>query len=731
MISFLNSAFLWGLAALTIPLILHFIQSSRTERLPFSTIRFLKAAHKRSSRRVKMENFLLMLLRLLLLALLVIAFAMPVIRTTKFGNILGRTSRDVAVVIDGSYSMNYRLSRQVVWDQAKELAVDIIRGLGDNDRFCIYLAGEQLKPVYEQMSGNKEEAVSLLKNLPKPVGSSELCPAVIAALDVLEKDSRRSERELHIISDYQRLPWAGFRRNHESPDDNGILAENNGVGTNVWDPALVSDNTTCFVTLLGTPEPENSAAVDVELAPELITEDTPCRVSVTLSRTAPSMDSAVSIFVDGKEVGRQAAAVEEGRDSKTQFMLPPMSGGVHALRVETPDDALADDNAFYFLIRVREKLPVLCVGEKHNTLFLRTALDAGSEGVSPVDAKTVSPAALAAENFASYSCVFLCDAVNLPGQEIARLERYAASGGLLIVFPGDRAVLSDYSRWSVLPAKPISFIEPPPEDRRHLLTWDRPQHPVLRNLAEDGFAPSLVIKRQLNIPSVEENAESIVSTSAGEPFLATRSHKRGAVMLFSVAADRSWSDFPLSPFYLPLMHQIIRYAAGVGGGRPYIDAADSLSLTEHLPEATRASILTKPDGKQAALRSAMVEGSRVIYAEGLNQPGQYTLQVSGTDTAEPALAVNMPRIESDLTPLEQQDITDILKIPALHVAVGRNDLMKKLEDFRIGRSLGESILWIALLAGILEVFYSNYLMRKNSKLTDLLKLEPSGRVREK
>ena len=58
-------------------------------------------------------------------------------------------------------------------------------------------------------------------------------------------------------------------------------------------------------------------------------------------------------------------------------------------------------------------------------------------------------------------------------------------------------------------------------------------------------------------------------------------------------------------------------------------------------------------------------------------------------------------------------------------------MLKKLEDFRIGRSLGETMLWLALLVAIAEVIYSNWLLRKNSKLTDELKLEPSGRIKDK
>jgi hypothetical protein len=140
MISFLNPIFLAFGAAVLIPLVLHMIQSSRTVRLPFSTVRFLKLAAKRSSRRIKMENFLLWLLRTLLMALLTVAFAMPMIRTKDFGNLLGRAARDVAIVIDASYSQDYKTGRQKVWNQATDVAASIIEGLSDKDRFCVYLA---------------------------------------------------------------------------------------------------------------------------------------------------------------------------------------------------------------------------------------------------------------------------------------------------------------------------------------------------------------------------------------------------------------------------------------------------------------------------------------------------------------------------------------------------------------------------------------------------------------
>jgi hypothetical protein len=198
-----------------------------------------------------------------------------------------------------------------------------------------------------------------------------------------------------------------------------------------------------------------------------------------------------------------------------------------------------------------------------------------------------------------------------------------------------------------------------------------------------------------------------------------------------VSADRSWSDFPLSPFFLPLAHQLIQYAAGVGAGASYLWATDSLSLEEYLPEATRDSVLKGPDGKPVSLRSAVVEGETVSYAEGLMLPGLYRLSRPGATGDAPALAINMPRAESDLTPVKQEDIPAILGLKSIQVATSREELMKKIDDFRVGKTLDEPLLWLALLVAILESFYANFLLRKGSKLTDSLSIAPSGKVKDK
>ena len=92
--AFLHPIFLAGLAAAAIPLLLHLLQKRRRTPIPFSAVRFLQQAQKRSARRLRLENAGLWLLRTALLALLALAFAQPVLRTASFGGWLGAAQRD-------------------------------------------------------------------------------------------------------------------------------------------------------------------------------------------------------------------------------------------------------------------------------------------------------------------------------------------------------------------------------------------------------------------------------------------------------------------------------------------------------------------------------------------------------------------------------------------------------------------------------------------------------------
>jgi hypothetical protein len=721
-----------GAVAAVVPLILHLIQARRTVRLPFSTIRFLLLAQRQSSHRVRMENLLLWILRTLLLACLALAFAMPMLRNKAFGTWLGRASRDVAIVIDGSYSMAYSVGRGTVWDRAVEQAVSIVEGLSEQDRFCVFVARDRVEPVIEQLSGDREEAVRRIKALAFSETPSQLAPAVADANASLMEAQERRERELHVITDGQALPWASFGEGGETEPQEKLSADGKepiAASMGAWDPRKADERMTSFVSLLGAEAPENMAPVGVEIDPPLIMAGAPAKVTVRLGYTGEAGGTAVSLLVDGREVGSRSVTIGEGAATDLTFMVPPLARGRHAARIEIPDDNLSIDNAFHFLIRAEDRVPTLCVGSKDDAFFLNAALSAGLGGKATIAAESIEPRDLGGEKLDAYSCVLLCNAVPLAADEMVAVEGFVEAGGLLVLFPGDRATPQDYRAWKCLPGVPSAVIEVPMNKRKQILHWEAPHHPVLEDLKTESAPPEVTVFRQLAWEEpLPKDVVRLVSHAGERPFLLGRPFGRGYVLMFAVPADRSWSDFPLSPYYLPIVHQIVRFGAGVGANTHFVWCTPTLPLEPYLPEATIDSALQGPDGTTLPVRSAVTEGRVFLNVERLEKAGIYRMTLPGGAEPEPALAVNMERSESDLTPIDPGAVKSRLGLKKVHVVRDRQELLDSIEESRVGRTFGEHLLWLALLLAAIEFIYANRLMKKEPTLSEKLQVEESGRV---
>ncbi|MHC4398668.1 MAG: BatA domain-containing protein [Planctomycetota bacterium] len=125
--SFLYPLYIAGFLAVSLPLVFHLIRRMPRGRFRFSSLMFLSPSPPRLTRRSRLENKILLALRILALVLLALAFARPLWRGSAevaSGDVRGRR---VAVLLDTSGSMR----RGDLWQQA---LVEVNRVLDDLDR---------------------------------------------------------------------------------------------------------------------------------------------------------------------------------------------------------------------------------------------------------------------------------------------------------------------------------------------------------------------------------------------------------------------------------------------------------------------------------------------------------------------------------------------------------------------------------------------------------------------
>src|SRR5205085_2430553 len=125
--------------------------------------------------------------------------------------------------------------------------------------------------------------------------------------------------------------------------------------------------------------------------------------------------------------------------------------------------------------------------------------------------------------------------------------------------------------------------------------------------------------------------------------------------------------------------------------------------------------LSAPDAQPVSIRSAVVNARTVLIAENLTTPGIYTLATSEQPEAKPALAVNLVRNESDLTPIPEPEIAKRLGVESAHVASDIEGLKRMIQEHRVGRTYGEHLLWLAFALMVIEFTYANMLMRATKR----------------
>src|SRR5438046_10666607 len=83
-LSFLNPALLWGLGFASIPIIIHLLQRRRQRVVRWGAMEFLLLSVRKRSRRLRLEQLLLLLIRCLIILLVVLALCRPALRPAAF-----------------------------------------------------------------------------------------------------------------------------------------------------------------------------------------------------------------------------------------------------------------------------------------------------------------------------------------------------------------------------------------------------------------------------------------------------------------------------------------------------------------------------------------------------------------------------------------------------------------------------------------------------------------------
>jgi Mg-chelatase subunit ChlD len=616
---FLAPLFFVALAGLAIPVLLHLTQREKKQIVRFPSLMFVRRIPYQSVRRRKLHNLLLLALRLAALALIILAFARPLIRGNDPQQAAGTGARELVVLVDTSYSMGFADR----WERARAAAHAAIDGISAGDRASLvfFASGAEIALRSTPERERLRAAVAAAK---PSAGSTRYAPALKVAGSILS-ESTLPRREVVLISDFQRTGWRG--------EEGARLP----TGT-VLTPVSIQGG-----------DGGNVSVTAVSLARSSFSNQE--RVTVTaglINRTdRPVAATTVALQVAGLPIATKPLMVEPGGSTSVTFDAFTVSDRNMRGTVRVGDDALAADNTFNFVVSPATPLRLTLVERGGpGSLFLSRALTIGE---SPKFETTTRPADAVSEDDLRRSAVVVLNDVAVPAALARRLARFVEQGGGLLVITGARA--SWPQDVDVLPG---SIGNPVDRTRGTAARIGALEfgHPVLepfRAPRSGNFSTSRVYGYR-NVTKVAA-AQVLAAFDSGAPAVLERRVGTGRVMMWASSVDNVWNDLPVKGVFLPFVHQTVRHLAAYREPRPWLTVGQVLDADTTIgPQGQDAQrILLSPSGKRLPMDD---EGSEVTE---LTEQGFYELRTADKDVA--VVAANVDPAEADLSPMDPKEIS--------------------------------------------------------------------------
>ncbi len=601
--------FLAGLAGLGLPLYLHLLKRQTTTPKQVSSLMLFESRTQSSTRHRRLRYFLLLSLRMLWLALLILAFANPFINRNAAAL---ASNRLVLLVVDNSFSMRAgtRLSN------AKDTAISVLSGKGAA-RAQVAAFGSQLRlmtqPIEDQSA--LRAAVQAIQPGDGHGNFGELARAVRAMAE-----SVHTPIELHLFSDMQR----------------GQLA------ATFSDMALPSNVTLVTHAVVSKAQP-NWTVESVDAPGQVWGKDAkPVHVQAVIAGYGtPAAQRMVSLVVNGKTTATKTVAVPANGRATVEFPALEVPYGFSRceIRIDAADTLPADDLRRFAVQRSDPQKALLIhnYGDNRSPLYVGAALSAAAQAAFTLESINVNEAA--DRKPSNYAFIVLSDLNTLPSLLENSLTQYVRSGGSLLIAAGTSA-----GGRSQIPIFGAHIIETRDynrsPDRFMAVGSSDSSYPAV---AKAGGWPGVKFFYALNVdPGSGPNAARvIVRLSDQTPLLLEKRIGEGRVVLLTSGLDNLTNDFPLNPAFVPFIEQTARYLAGSerqGGARP----VDAFLELRNARESGQNVEVTDPEGK----RPLTLGEAASAQSFQLTEAGYYQLRLA--DGRQDEVGVNPDPKESNL-----------------------------------------------------------------------------------
>ena len=685
--NFLNPLVLLGLVAALIPLLLHLLNLRRLRQQDFSTLRFLKQLERSTIRRFRLQQLLLLAVRMLLIAAVVLAFARPVL-PAKLPGLQQRAPVSVLLVLDNSASM--ALGERFA--AARRAAMELLRSLNADDE--VLLLPVVSDTVLPEWATNHGAVLEQLQRMQPTATTASLSVVLRRAIGLLGQ-ARHWHRQVYVVSDFHRTQ----------------------LGAQLPAELRLDARTQLFFVPVGSAQQPAAGEVvldSVALVSQLHATGQPVVVHARL-RNLGERDATVvvSLFLGQERVAQQSLMLRARKAQTVLLSAPLPQPGLCPIRVTVEGDATEFGNERYSAVIVPQSIEVVLIADPEAQPFLQTALQALPVQNSPLRLRALPAEGISAGNLAGAAVVVAASSA-LTVQQLEQLATYVRAGGRLLLFAADGATLQALPQWLARVGIAGAALRQFSAQQAVTLARVDKQHPIFRGVFRGETeatalpeTPALV--RQLVVPA----SAPIVESSAG-PLVVEHALGKGRMLVCGVAPLPQWGEFPYSGFFPTFLVRAVLYL----GMRalPTLSAEAGQELELMLPGYFGPELrLREPAGGELLRQPRATATGTYLWLGRLQEPGVYgVFAPDGTPVA--AVAVNVPQSELEAVPATPSELrrwaaSIVSASEQFAVIEDAGELVRLPQQVSSATELWQLLLVIALLCAAVEIGLSKAIAR--------------------
>ena len=614
---FLYPAFLFGLLALAIPVIIHLFNFRRFKTVYFTNVRFLKNIQEETATKSRLKHILVLISRMLAITFLVLAFAQPFIPSEQSAN--KATKKAVSIYIDNSFSMEAVNNDEQLLNIAKRKAEEIVNGYTIDDQFQLLTNDMEAK---HQRLVSKEEMLQMITQVQCTPEVRSLSEIVKRQRDILNRDKAQSQKNIYAISDFQKNA-AGFE-----------------------------NDTTLNINLvhLQGKDQRNLAIDSVWFAGPVQILNQPIQLCYTISNYGEDEITNAPVTLKLNEQIKSIADITIPPLSKiTDTMTFTLNeAGWYNGELGVKDYPVTFDDVLYFTFQPVSQIPVITINGKTENTFIQSLIGKNSlfaltnNNVAQIDFSSLD----------KFDLIILNEVKSISGGLADALNQQLERGCNIIIFPPadmDVATVNNFLQMNSAGTYG-NYVK-----SKRNVTAINTKNPVFTDVFEK-------VPKNLSLPFATESfqinafsqtiEEMVMEFGDHRPMVAGYPAKQGVIYLSAVPLVREITDLQVqASLFAPMMYKIavstqkkMSLYATIGETKwidlPGINLTGDATLkvksnnNEFIPEIRKAGNLTA-----------------VNLSDYTNVSGIYTLLQPGAPegNTNQTLALNYNRSESDLS----------------------------------------------------------------------------------